>query len=204
MPRSSTSAKTAWRVTSVPGRWNSWIRFRKRLRVNFCAVSCARFLQHTRRRRYHACMVLRNLGIVLLFGVPFCAGQDNALPKLERFDPSVVDKSKNPCDGFFQYTCSNWIAAHPIPEDMPVTSVSLPLRLYNQTILRNALEKAAGNAQATGSERQIGDYWRSCMDEAGRNANGKVWLKPHLDAIDSMKSNKEIARVVAYFDLNFP
>src|SRR5690242_8729620 len=80
------------------------------------------------------------------------------LPKLEKFDPSFVDKSKNACTNFYQYTCSKWIAAHPISPDLPSTSTALPLFLYNQTILRNTLEKAAADKQATGSERQIGDY----------------------------------------------
>ena len=126
------------------------------------------------------------------------------LPKLEKFEPSLLDKSKDPCSDFFAYTCSKWIGAHPIPPDMRGTSVALPLFLYNQTILRNAMEKAAANPQATGSQKQIGDFWRSCMDEAGRNANGKSWLAPHLKVIDAMKSKQDLAAVVAYLHQNFP
>ncbi len=126
------------------------------------------------------------------------------LPKLEKFDPSIVDKSKNACVDFYLYTCSNWIAAHPIAPDMAVTSTSRPLFLYNQTILRNALDAAGANKQATGSERQIGDYWRSCMDEVTRNANGKAWLQPHLSTIASLKSSKDLPRVLAHLHQNFP
>src|SRR5205807_5439639 len=73
------------------------------------------------------------------------------LPKLEKFDRSLLDAGKDPCTDFYQYTCSKWVAAHPISSDMPVSSTELPLFLYNQTILRNALEVAAANKQATGS-----------------------------------------------------
>ncbi|HZR32639.1 MAG TPA: M13 family metallopeptidase [Terriglobales bacterium] len=141
-------------------------------------------------------------------------GSDNAavaktngaaeLPKLEKFDRSLLDASKDPCTDFYQYTCSKWVAAHPISSDMPVSSTELPLFLYNQTILRNALEAAAANKQATGSERQIGDYWQSCMDESGRNAKGKTWLQPHLGQIASLKSKKDLPRVLAYLHRNFP
>jgi len=130
--------------------------------------------------------------------------QTSELPKLASFDPSLVDRSVSPCDDFYKYTCSKWIAAHPIPEDLPITSVILPLFLYNQTILREAMEKAASDKQATGSERQVGDFWMSCMDEAGRNAHQREWLEPHVKVIDSLESKKDLPRVVAWLHLEFP
>jgi hypothetical protein len=83
---------------------------------------------------------------------PPADGASAELPKPEKFDPSLIDKTKDPCTDFYQYTCSKWIAAHPIPPDLPASSVLLPLYLYNQTILRNAMEKAASDKQAHGSE----------------------------------------------------
>src|SRR5579871_4445572 len=132
-----------------------------------------------------------------------CAVAQQDLPKLARFDPSWIDKSKDPCTDFYQYTCSKWIAANPIPPDLPSTSVFLPLYLYNQTILRNAMEAAAANKQATGSERQIGDFWQSCMDESGRSAHGKEWLAAALKPIDDLRTRKDLTRAVAYVHLNF-
>jgi len=152
---------------------------------------------------------MRSLCLVALFltAGSFHAFSQNGggdLPKLEKFDASLVDKSKDACTDFYQYTCSKWIAAHPIPPDMPETRVDLSLYLYNQTILRNAMEKAAANPQASGSERQIADFWRSCMDEPGRKANGKAWIESHLKVVDSLKSKKDLARVLAYLHMNFP
>jgi len=126
------------------------------------------------------------------------------LPALEKFEPALIDASKDACTDFFQYACSKWIAAHPVPSDMPATSVVLPVYLYNQTILRNAMAKAAADPKATGSERQIGDFWRSCMDQSGRDANSKAWLKPHLDTVAGLKSKQDLSRVLAYVHLSFP
>ncbi len=141
-------------------------------------------------RRLAALLVL-----LLAVAVPVLAA--NELPRLEKFEPSLVDTTKDPCTDFFQYTCSKWIAANPIPNDMPVTSTALPLFLWNQTILRQTLEAAAANKAATGTDRKIGDYWQSCMDMPGRNANGKAWLADQLKAIDALKTKKDLPAVVA-------
>ena len=36
-------------------------------------------------------------------------------PKLEHFDPNLVDKSLDPCSDFYKYSCSKWLTANPIP-----------------------------------------------------------------------------------------
>jgi putative endopeptidase len=65
------------------------------------------------------------------------------------------------------------------------------------------MEKAAEDPQATGSKRQIGNFWRSCMDESLRNKNEKTWLEPALNEIASMKSKQDLAHVLAYLHLNY-
>jgi len=148
-------------------------------------------------------MKIAFLSLILCVAAQAQTPAPTELPKLAKFDPSLIDKTKDPCTDFYQYTCSKWIAANPIPPDLPATSVILPLYLYNQTILRNAMEKAAGDKQARGSERQIGDFWESCMDESARNMHGKAWLETDLKTVDALASSKDLARVTAYLHLNF-
>ncbi len=152
-----------------------------------------------------------SLSVFLLIGVAFSQiGQSRAatstgdLPALERFEPALFDQTKNPCVDFYQYTCSKWVAAHPLPPDLASVGPITPLFLYNQTILRKAMETAAANKQAAGSDRLIGDYWQSCMDEAGRNANAKSWLAPHMKQLASLNSTRDLPRLLAYLHLNFP
>jgi len=125
------------------------------------------------------------------------AAAQNA-PQLDRFDASMLDKSKDPCVDFYQYSCSKWQAAHPIPNDMPEVSTGTPLYLWNQTILRETLEKAAANPAAKGTEQQVGGYWKSCMDLDVRAAKGKEWLAEALKPVDAMKSKEELAKVLAH------
>ena len=56
-----------------------------------------------------------------------------------------------PCDDFYDYACSKWQAAHPIPADMPSVGTWTPLYLWNQTILREAMEKAAADPAGHGN-----------------------------------------------------
>jgi endothelin-converting enzyme/putative endopeptidase len=136
------------------------------------------------------------LACLLLLAATVCFAQKK-LPQLDRFDASMLDKSKNPCVDFFAYSCSKWQAAHPIPPDMATVSVITPLFLYNQTILREAMERAAANPSATGTEQQVGDYWKSCMNLDERAAKGKQWLTEALKPVDAMKSKQELAGVLA-------
>jgi putative endopeptidase len=139
-------------------------------------------------------------GWLMLLAASACLAQQpvqNA-PQLDRFEASMLDKSKDPCVDFFQYSCSKWQAAHPIPGDLPSVSTGTPLYLWNQTILRETMEKAAATPAAKGTEQLVGDYWKSCMNLDLRAAKGKQWLADALKPVDTIKSKQELAKVLAH------
>jgi len=140
------------------------------------------------------------IGWVVLLAASACFAQAPAqdAPKLDRFDASMLDKSKDPCVDFYAYSCSKWQASHPIPGDLPMVGTWTPLYLWNQTILRETMEKASANPAAKGTEQQIGDYWKSCMNLDQRAANGKQWLADALKPVDAMKNKQELAKVLAH------
>ena len=145
------------------------------------------------------------IGWLVLLAASVCVGQTTApqasaqkAPQLERFDASLLDKSKAPCVDFYAYSCSKWEAANPIPTDMPSVGPWTPLYLWNQTILRETMEKAAANASAKGTEQQVGDYWKSCMNLDERAAKGKEWLAEALKPVDTLKDKRELAKVLAH------
>src|SRR5438270_9328906 len=120
---------------------------------------------------------------VLVLCVASCAlGGDNqsqqALPKQERFSTDLADKSLDPCSDFFQYSCSKWVKANPIPADQPEWGTFNALGIWNVAAVRDTLESAA-NAKNRGEvEQKVGDYYSSCMDEAAINKAGIAPLKP--------------------------
>jgi endothelin-converting enzyme/putative endopeptidase len=146
---------------------------------------------------------IRRWGLVALLlaaGAAFAqnASPEATAPKLDRFDPSLLDKSKDPCVDFYEYTCSKYKAIHPIPADLSGVGTWTPLYLWNQTILREAMEKAAANPSAKGTEQQVGDYWKSCMNLDERSAKGKQWLAEALKPIDELKSKKDLPKLLAH------
>lgn len=138
--------------------------------------------------------------VVLLFaGASFAQQQaQSAPPKLEQFDASMLDKSQDPCVDFYAYSCSKWQAAHSIPGDLPSVGTWTPLYLWNQTILRETMEKDATNPNAKGTAQLVGDYWKSCMNLDERAAKGKQWLANALKPVDAIKSKKELPAILAH------
>ena len=147
--------------------------------------------------------------LCLVFGIVRVKAQSvpasGSAPKLEHFDLSLVDKSLDPCQDFYQYACSKWNAGNPIPADQVNWGTGSGLQYWNENILREALEKAAAQtSNRTDYEQKIGDYWAACMDESGIESAGTRDLKPELERIDQMKSKSQLADQVAHLHMIIP
>ena len=126
-------------------------------------------------------------------------------PKLEHFDPNLVDKSLDACNDFYKYACNKWLTANPIPTDQVFWSTGSGLELWNEGVLRDTLEAASKNdSNRSANQQKIGDYWAACMDESGIESAGLAPLKLELDRIAPMKSKKEITLELAHLHHVFP
>ena len=65
------------------------------------------------------------------------------MPAVERFSIEQVDKTLDPCTDFFQYACSKWLKANPIPPDQGSWGTFNALAIWNVAAVRNTLEEAA-------------------------------------------------------------
>ena len=127
------------------------------------------------------------------------------LPKLANFSPSQMNSSLNPCDDFYKYACTKWLAANPIPADRPRWGTWDPLTLWNETVLVQALEKnEADNPKRTSNEQKTGDYYYACMDEGRINSQTRAWLQPELARIADLKNKRDLAVEIAHLHQTIP
>ncbi len=133
------------------------------------------------------------MACVLLFAAVAAQAQTSSsassttVKPMVSFDINAMDKSVDPCNDFYQFACGNWLKNNPIPADQPEWGRFNELHDHNQMVLRGILEKfSADDPKRSSNEQKIGDYYYSCMDEAGINAKGTATLKPLLDRIDAL------------------
>src|SRR6267154_4862427 len=126
-------------------------------------------------------------------------GPAEELPKLEHLSADQVNPQIDPCTDFYQYSCSKFFAANPIPPDRAAWGVAGPLQQWNETVLRQALEGAAAKKQGrTAVEQKIGDYWTSCMDESAIETASTKAFQAELKRIDDLKQKSQLVDQLAH------
>ena len=129
----------------------------------------------------------------------FAQGTPKEEPKVAHFSPGNIDSSVDPCENFFRYANGKWLDANPIPADQSGWGVARQLQLWNETLLRDTLEKTSlNNPNRSADEQKAGDHYFACMDDKTINTDSKEWLKPELERINGMKSKSDIAAVLAH------
>src|SRR5258708_3726053 len=86
------------------------------------------------------------------------------LPYTPSLDVPSMDKSVNPCEDFYTYSCGGWIKNNPIPSDQASWDVYGKLANENRMFLWGILEEAAKPApNRSAVDQKIGDFFSSCM-----------------------------------------
>ena len=124
--------------------------------------------------------------------------------------PEWLDRTADPCDDFFAYSCGGFVKTAEIPGDHASWgAVSLVIQ-RNEEFLRGVLEAAAKDAGADEGKRKLGDYYAACTDEPAIEKAGAAPLGPLLDVVAKVADAKSAAAAIVelhalgfspYFDL---
>ena len=137
--------------------------------------------------------------------VAAAAADESNVPKLEHFDANLVDKTLDPCQDFYKYSCNKWLTANPIPADQVYWSTGSGLELWNEGVLRDTLEAASKNdPNRSAVQQKIGDYWAACMDESTIDSAGLKPLESELARVAALKSKKDITLAIAHLQHVYP
>jgi endothelin-converting enzyme/putative endopeptidase len=120
-------------------------------------------------------------------------------PELRVFDASLVDKSIDPCDNFYRFSCNGWFKRNPLPPDQVSYGRFTELAELNRLRLKQILESTSAPAVTrTANEQKIGDEYASCMDTATVNKLGLAPLQPELDRITALKTSAGLPALLAH------
>ena len=122
------------------------------------------------------------------------------------FDPSLIDKTIDPCENFYRYSCNGWFQRNPLPADQTSYGRFTELAELNRLHLRQILEEAAVPTATRGTdekprsvtEQKIGDEYASCMDIATINKQGLAPLQPELDRIAALRTPADLPALLAH------
>ncbi|HZB88740.1 MAG TPA: M13 family metallopeptidase [Terracidiphilus sp.] len=142
----------------------------------------------------------RSLAFALLLAAPLLSlGQSAPRSELRVFDPSLIDKSVDPCNNFYQYSCNQWFKRNPLPADQTSYGRFTELDELNLLHLKQILEQAAvPSSTRTVNQQKIGDEYASCMDTAAIDAAGLAPLQPELDRIAALPSTAQLPALLGH------
>lgn len=131
---------------------------------------------------------------------PFSTSSSAEERPIHGFDPANLDRTCKPCDDFYKFAAGGWMKSHPIPPEYSSWGSFTMLADKNQEALHEILEDAAKNKKAAhgSNEQKIGDYYASCMDESGIEAQGLKTLNLELARIAAIRDQAGLQFAVAH------
>ena len=113
--------------------------------------------------------------------------------RLENLDTTAVAG-----DDFYQYACGGWMKNNPLTGEYSRFGTFDKLAEDNKEQLRTLITGIAEKDNEPGTVAQkIGDLYNMAMDSVARNERGMEPIRPVMERITALKSNKEVMPLVA-------
>ncbi len=122
-----------------------------------------------------------------------------SLPYSPSLDLTSMDRSADPCQDMYQYSCGGWIENNPIPADQSRTSTYGKLYVDNQRYLWGILEDVSRNEpNRNATQTLIGDYFAACMNVDAVDEAGVVPVRSAMETIEAMTDSSALGATIGY------
>jgi putative endopeptidase len=133
---------------------------------------------------------------LLLISALSCKPKTTTMPAI---DASNMDTTVKPGDNFYQYANGAWLKSHPIPNDYSRYGAFEVLGEENYKQLQTIMDEASKdkNAAAGTVRQKIRDFYNTGLDTLKIEKDGFNPIKAELAAIEALKTNEDIQKMVA-------
>src|SRR5580704_5691353 len=127
-----------------------------------------------------------------------------AMPYSPSLDVTSLDRTIDPCQDFYKFSCGGWEKNNPIPADQAGWSVYAKLANENQQFLWGILEDDAKAQNRTPVQQKVGDYFAACMNASAIDAAGDKPIQPILSEISALKTRADILSILTRLHHEYP
>lgn len=122
------------------------------------------------------------------------AGQVPRSGSQSGLDVVALDRSTDPCTDFYQFACGGWIAAHPIPDDLPGIGRGWEMRQRTFDVLLRILTTSTNDPDRQKATR----YYAACVNETAIETAGLAAIAPLMGRIAGLRSRVELPALLAH------
>ena len=139
------------------------------------------------------------LPTLFLLTTALTVAQTPTAPTVHGVNPANMDTSVAAGDNWYKYANGAYLARTTLPPDRTGMSGFSNLADVVNKRVAGIIEEAAKSNAAPGTEaRKMADLYASYMDTAAIDAHGMAALKPHLDEIAAIHTQRELATALGH------